>query len=375
MSATLRQRMVLAVVVGAALLAALLLSGCGGPKVPDVVGMRQDEAVRALQDAGYLLGDVSAVATNSVGVGLIAAQDPAAGERLKEGKPVALAVNFSDGVDTVVPTVTGLQEVTAVNVAKTSNLVPLVTNQYSDDTAVGMVAAQSPSPQSQVKAGDTLVIVVSKGKAPATAEVPNVKGKSQSDAESAIEKAGFTFTTTKVYYDSVAKGKVITQEPAGGSSATKGTKVQIVVSLGKGTGAATVPSVKGKSESSAKTAITDAGFKAKVIKQYNDSVAKGNVIDQFPAGGSKAAAGSEVLIAVSNGKQPAGTVAVPDVMGMTEIEAVSAIEAAGLVAAVEQLASADVAAGNVGYQFPAAGTQVTPGSEVLVAVSSGPAPE
>ncbi len=202
-----------------------------------------------------------------------------------------------------------------------------------------------------------------------------MKGKSQSDAESAIEKAGFTVTTTKVYYDSVAKGKVITQQPAGGSSATKGSKVQIVVSLGKGTGSATVPSVKGKSESSAKTAITDAGLKAKVIKQYSDSVAKGNVIDQFPAGGSKAAAGSEVLIAVSNGKQPAGTVAVPDVMGMTEADAVSAIEGAGLVAAVEQLASADVPAGSVGYQFPAAGTQVAPGSEVLVAVSSGPAPE
>ena len=104
-------------------------------------------------------------------------------------------------------------------------------------------------------------------------------------------------------------------------------------------------------------------------------MAKGNVIDQFPAGGSKAAAGSEVLIAVSNGKQPAGTVAVPDVMGMTEADAVSAIEGAGLVAAVEQLASADVPAGSVGYQFPAAGTQVAPGSEVLVAVSTGPAPE
>ena len=177
------------------------------------------------------------------------------------------------------------------------------------------------------------MIVVSKGKAPDKAQVPNVKGKSQSDAESAIEKAGFTVATTKVYYDSVAKGKVITQQPAGGSSATKGSKVQIVVSLGKGTGTATVPSVKGKSESSAKTAITDAGLKAKVIKQYSDWVAKGNVIDQFPASGSKAAAGSEVLIAVSNGKEPAGTVAVPDVMGMSEAEAVSAIEGAGLVAA------------------------------------------
>jgi len=375
MNATLRRRTTLVVAVGAALLAVLLVSGCGGPEVPNVVDMRQADAVRALQDAGYLLGDVSAVATDSVGVGLIATQDPAAGERLKEGKPVNLAVNFSDGVDVVVPTVTGQTEVTAVNVAKTSNLVPLVTNQYSDNTAEGMVSAQSPSPGAQVKAGDTLVIVISKGKEPAKAEVPNVKGKKQSDAESAIEKAGFKVTTTKVYYDTVDKGKVITQQPEGGKSATKGSTVQIVVSLGKGTGTVTVPSVKGKSEGDANKAIEGAGLKPKKITQYSDSVAKGKVIDQFPASGSKAASGSEVLIAVSNGKEPSGNVAVPDIMGMTQADAVAAIEGAGLVAAVETLASADVPADSVGYQFPAAGTQVAPGSEVLVAVSSGPAPE
>ena len=82
-------------------------------------------------------------------MGLIAAQDPAAGSGSRRASRSALAVNFSDGVNAVVPTVTGLQEVTAVNVAKTSNLVPLVTNQYSDNTAAGVVAAQSPSPQTR----------------------------------------------------------------------------------------------------------------------------------------------------------------------------------------------------------------------------------
>ena len=371
MSAVSRRRMSLVAVVGVVLLAAVLLTGCA-KKVPDVVGMGQADAVRALQEAGYRLGDVSVVVTDQVGVGVVTAQNPAAGERLREDKPVDLAVNAGADGGVSVPSVTGLTEAAAVNTAESYELVPLVTEQYSDLAVEGVVATQSPSAGSRVSIGDTLVIVVSKGKAPEKAEVPNVKGKSQSDAESAIEKAGFKVTTTKVYYDSVAKGKVITQEPEGGKSATKGSTVQIVVSLGKGTGAATVPSVKGKSESDATKAISDAGLKAKVLDQYSDSVAKGKVIDQFPAGGSKAASGSEVLIAVSLGKEPSSAVAAPDVMGMTEAEAVSAIEDAGLVAAIEQLASADVPAGTVGYQFPAAGTQVAPGSEMLVAVSSGP---
>ncbi|TLM98096.1 MAG: PASTA domain-containing protein, partial [Actinobacteria bacterium] len=45
-------------------------TGCNrGPTVPDIVGMRQADAVRALEDAGYKLGDVSAVATTGVELG------------------------------------------------------------------------------------------------------------------------------------------------------------------------------------------------------------------------------------------------------------------------------------------------------------------
>ncbi len=266
-----------------------------------------------------------------------------------------------------------MQEETAVNVAKTSKLVPLVTEQYSDDMAEGLVAAQSPSPESQVKTGDTLVIVISKGKAPEKAKVPDVAGKSQSDAESAIEKAGFTVQTTKVYYDSVAKGKVITQQPEGGKSAIKGSKVQIVVSLGKGTGTATVPSVKGKSESSMRTRPSPMPGSR---PRSSSSTATRSPRARSSTSSRPAARRPHPARRCSSrsrwARSPSGTVAVPDIMGMSEADAVSAIEDAGLVAQVQQLASADVPAGTVGYQFPAAGTQVAPGSEVLVAVSSGP---
>jgi len=370
MSFVTRRRMPGAIVLVVALAVVMTLSGCRAT-VPDVVGMRQADAVRALEDAGYRLGKVSLVVTDAVGVGVVTAQDPAAGEKARDDTLVDLAINASTGDEVTVPSVTGLTEAAAVSSAESAELTPLVTKQYSDMAVEGVVATQSPSPGSTVSIGDTLVIVVSKGKAPAKAKVPNVVGKSQGDAESAIEKAGFTVATTKVYYDSVAKGKVIAQQPKANASVNKGSKVQIVVSLGKGTGSATVPSVKGKSESDASKAITDAGLKTKVMKQYSDSVAKGKVIDQFPASGAKAAAGSEVLIAVSLGKEPAGTVAVPDVMGLSEADAVAAIEDAGLVAQVQRLPSESVAADSVGYQFPAAGAQVAAGSEVLVAVSTG----
>lgn len=356
-------------------LASLAIAGCGGSKVPDVVGQRQADAVRTLQDAGYKLGDVSAIATTSVEVGLVAAQDPAAGEKLKEGEAVALAINFNNGVDAVVPSVVGLQQSVAVNVANTTGFTPLVVEQYAESVAKGVVAAQVPDAQAKVQSGATLVIVVSTGAAPETAAVPNVVGKTTADAQSAIKSAGFVAQTFQVFDSKVANGAIITQVPAAGTSALKGSTVQIVASLGPGVGAATVPSVVGRSEADAARALDAAGFPAQVLRQYSASVPAGVVGQQFPAGGATAAAGSQVAIMISLGKEPTGavTVAVPSLSGMSEADAVAAVQAAGLTADVKTITSETVPKGTVGFQYPNAGGSVQPGSSVLVVVSSGPA--
>jgi beta-lactam-binding protein with PASTA domain len=68
-------------------------------------------------------------------------------------------------------------------------------------------------------------------------------------------------------------------------------------------------------------------------------------------------------------------VSVPNVVGLTQTAAASAITSAGLtVGTVTTASSATVAAGHVISEFPAAGTSVAVGSPVNVVVSSGPAP-
>lgn len=353
------------------LFAILALAGCGGPEVPNVVGMNQADAVRALQDEGYLLGEVTAVATDTVPLGTIAGQVPAAGERAKDGTAVDLQVSFSDGQQVIVPTVTGLSQTTAEGVADTLRLTPVIVEQYSDDVVDGEVGGQVPEPGAQVTPGSNLVMVVSKGPEPEKSKVPDVTGKSQSDAEAALESAGFSVEVFSVYDSEVAKGKVMAQLPGAGESARTGSVVQIVVSLGAGTGSAKVPAVVGKTESSAVSAIESAGLKSQKVSQYDPSVAKGTVISQFPDSGSTAATGSEVLILVSKGAEPADTVAVPNVVGMALADATAALEAAGFTVTTQEVASEE-SAGGVFYQFPAAGTMAAPSSDVLVVVAAAP---
>jgi beta-lactam-binding protein with PASTA domain len=98
-------------------------------------------------------------------------------------------------------------------------------------------------------------------------------------------------------------------------------------------------------------------------------VPAGSAISQSPAAGAQVDEGSAVALVVSSGVPQ---VAVPDVVGLTQTAASSAITGAGLtVGAVTTQASLTVPAGSVISQSPAAGVSVDSGSAVALVVSSG----
>lgn len=348
------------------------LSACSKAEVPNVVGMTQADAVRALQDAGYLLGDVSNGYSSQVPVGRIAASSPPAGTKAKEGTKVALVINSGISGNIKVPSVIGDTQANAETALKQIDLVPVVAAAYSSTVTAGVVIAQVPSAGAMVSAGEQIVVQVSKGVAPKTVAVPNVKGKTQSDATSAIQKAGLKAKVYSVYSDTVAKGKVIGQSPTGGTKVTSGTEVGIAVSLGKGVGAVTVPNVVGKKESDAVNAMNSAGLKPKVYRQYSDTVAKGVVSAQLPAAGTTTGKGAEVAVVVSLGKATgSGNVTVPNVTGQTETDATSALEAAGFtVQAVPQASTAE--SGTVTAQLPVSGSTAPAASVVLIVIAEPP---
>ena len=67
---------------------------------------------------------------------------------------------------------------------------------------------------------------------PKEVKVPDVVDMSMEEAISALEEAGFTYTTSEDYSDEIEKGKVIKTSPKAGSTRKKGTTVTIVESLG-----------------------------------------------------------------------------------------------------------------------------------------------
>lgn len=351
------------------LITPVAVSGCGRKKVPNVVGMTGDEAVHVLQDAGYDLGTTSTMYTSSYTPGTIIEQNPAAGERLNKRQAVDVKVAKSLGSITV-PDLSGMTEAEATSLLATTTLVAVPVASYSETVPAGTVGGQVPSAGSQVNAGATVAIAVSKGKTPPKVKVPKVSGMKQADAEAAIEKAGLVPDPYPTYSDTIAKGVVGDQSPAAGASVSPDSKVGFIVSQGKGTTSVTVPNVKGKTSSDAKAAIESAGLKYSVTSQPDDTVKKDIVISQMPPSGTTTAKGGTVGIYVSTGPKSATTVAVPNLSGLSANAAKDAVEKAGFYAyAVHQVSTEP--SGTVFNQLPAAGAKVPAGWPVIYAISSG----
>jgi beta-lactam-binding protein with PASTA domain len=132
-----------------------------------------------------------------------------------------------------------------------------------------------------------------------------------------------------------------------------------------------VPSVTGLTQFSAESAIAAAGLTLGTSATANSAtVPVGDVISQSPSAGTLVFAGDTVDIVVSIGPAIVNT---PDVVGLSQASADSAITSTGLVVGmVTTTNSTTVAAGNVISQNPTGGTSLTEGSSVDLVVSLGP---
>ncbi|MCW2901597.1 MAG: serine/threonine protein kinase [Streptosporangiaceae bacterium] len=213
-------------------------------------------------------------------------------------------------------------------------------------------------------------VLVSSGGGPTTPRqinVPTLAGLSQDQAQQEITKAGLQVgDISEDFSDTVDSGKVISSSPAEGSAVALSSKVALKVSKGKQVKEIDVPDVKGQSMQTARTQLTDAGFKV-VVRQQSSSTQKGTVIRTNPDAGTTAKENSTVTMFVSSGPQ---LTAVPNVVGLQKQDAIRALKDANLKArALEVPPEGAVPDGTVFKQSPPDGQKVPPGSTVTIYVA------
>jgi serine/threonine-protein kinase len=189
--------------------------------------------------------------------------------------------------------------------------------------------------------------------------VPDVVGKTETEARSTLSPLGFSITVNEVLSDDNV-GKVISMDPAAGTRTGDDLSVTITVAVAR-----TIPSVVGLSQSDAKTALLNEGAKNITIAYKNSSEAEGTVLAVSPGEGEAFVSSDQITLTVA---QP---FKVPDVVGLSLTDAEQTLQDAGLTYSVSY--SDEKGDENVVLSTsPEAGTQVSEGSTVTLYV---PAPK
>ncbi|MHB8241140.1 MAG: Stk1 family PASTA domain-containing Ser/Thr kinase [Solirubrobacteraceae bacterium] len=262
--------------------------------VPDVSGQTEQAAAASLRRVG--LGTVSTLASSTtVPAGLVVSQSPTAGSAAEKGSRVSIVISGGPGSAALID-VTGLKGSEAVKRLKKAGFNPTTKKQASPTVAGGRVIGTEPSAGTELQEGSSVTVLVSSG--PAPVRVPDVIGQSLSAAEATLTNAELTVgTITHRVSSTQAPETVLSQSPATGSSVHAGDKVELTVA--QAPKEATVPNVVGQSATQSAAMLEQAGFKPKAVSRSTAEQAQvGTVLEQSPAGGSKARKGATVTIAV-----------------------------------------------------------------------------
>lgn len=271
--------------------------------VPNVVGLREDEAERRLDEEGFE-EEVKPVDSERP-PGTVIAQRPDQGTVYGEGGIVVISVARRPQ-QVEMPDVVGLPAGRALARLRAAGFTPR-SQAVRSRRPQGIVVRQVPAAGTEVARGSASVVLVSAGQQ--FARVPQVVGLAADAATTQLTRAGFRTRVAQVQ-SAEPEGTVIAQNPAGGTRSPRGQVVRINVSRGPTQTAttvvttttparATVPDTVGQDEGTAVSTIQGAGLQARVQERpVPDPADEGIVIRQSPAGGTRAAPGSTVTITV-----------------------------------------------------------------------------
>ena len=201
----------------------------------------------------------------------------------------------------------------------------------------------------------------------------DIRGMSVDDAQKAVDrlKLDLTVFAFETKQSDEKDGTILEQDVKAGDTVKRGSQINVVIA-GKGDSTSEmvkIPSVIGKTKSSAKSTLESAGFSVTFeYGDYNDSVAADVVTAQSPSAKKQAAKGSTVTVTLSPGQKP---ITVPNVVGASQSQAESALAGAGLKYTYADSQYSDtVPAGSVISQTKS-GETVAAGTTITLTLSKG----
>jgi serine/threonine-protein kinase len=226
---------------------------------PPMVNMTKDQAELYARQHNFELFYGDGAYSETVPKDTVVNQNPAPQERIVKGGTITLTLSLGKERFEV-PDLTGLELAAAKTEQAQANLkYKEGAGQYSDTVPEGAVLSTNPAKGTELKRGDTVTVVTSKGRAPIS--VPDLVGKNVNDARNQLQQLGLT--AVERYKDSDQPADtVIAQSPKPGTGAANDAEVTLDVS--KGPPLITIQDVNNQQCQQAQAALQQQGLQVQI---------------------------------------------------------------------------------------------------------------
>lgn len=200
-------------------------------QVPELVGMDQVQAEAKVKELKLEMVVGGEKYDKDVPAGSIISQDPAymPNYTIKEKSTITVIISKGRNVVTV-PKVVGLTKDEAVAELEALGLLVNITEEYDKKVEAGIVIEQDVKQDTEIDAGETVTIKVSKGIEKVT--VPDLLGKTEEEAKKLIKDNGLKLKTTATAEDTTKNdGVVLKQSLEAGTEVEKDSSITITVNV------------------------------------------------------------------------------------------------------------------------------------------------
>lgn len=231
--------MILVVVLGALIGDAVFSRGNGNQPgevleeevdIPEIMGLTKEEAEDALEMVGLVL-EVTGTETSEQPENTVIKVIPEEGTTVKKG--VTVSVVLSAGEEKLyVPDITGSTvESAEIILGNNGFILGTTTEEFSETVPAGEIIGQDPLVNTSMPKGSAVNVVVSKGPEIVLSIVPDMKGRTQREAQALLEAVGLTIGEVKTVPtgDEAQSGRIVEQSLPAATEVKEGTKVNITL--------------------------------------------------------------------------------------------------------------------------------------------------
>lgn len=197
----------------------------------NVVGMSIEDAERALISANipYVLDHVN---DDTINADIVISQSYEKGDMIPADMKVKIVVSMGKE-EVAVPNVVGYEVGQAETLLGDAELGVTHAYEYSPDVEKDHVISQDPVGTQMVAKGTKIKIVISNGPEVKETEVPDLRGKTQQEADATLGNAKLKLgNVTEENSPTVPVGQVISQSTSAGTKVMEGSSVDITISKG-----------------------------------------------------------------------------------------------------------------------------------------------